>query len=85
MGLTQVMIYEYEKSSFRTEAISAADSLCAMTPDQLITFAAVAEHLNISRAALALHLCSRGVGAASASFRMSSARRSISAKGAACA
>ncbi|OJA34133.1 LysR family transcriptional regulator [Burkholderia ubonensis] len=27
-----------------------------MTPDQLITFAAVAEHLNISRAALALHL-----------------------------
>ncbi|MEC5405490.1 LysR family transcriptional regulator [Paraburkholderia sp. MPAMCS5] len=27
-----------------------------MTPDQLITFAAVAEHRNISRAALALHL-----------------------------
>jgi DNA-binding transcriptional LysR family regulator len=27
-----------------------------MTPDQLITFAAVAEHLNISHAALALHL-----------------------------
>ncbi|MBB2929346.1 LysR substrate-binding domain-containing protein [Paraburkholderia silvatlantica] len=27
-----------------------------MTPEQLITFAAVAEHLNISRAALALHL-----------------------------
>ncbi|MFM0498215.1 LysR family transcriptional regulator [Paraburkholderia caledonica] len=27
-----------------------------MTPDQLITFAAVAEHLNISRAAVALHL-----------------------------
>ncbi|KVT74152.1 LysR family transcriptional regulator [Burkholderia ubonensis] len=27
-----------------------------MTPDQLITFAAVAEHHNISRAALALHL-----------------------------
>jgi DNA-binding transcriptional LysR family regulator len=27
-----------------------------MTPDQLITFAAVAEHLNISRAAEALHL-----------------------------
>ncbi|MFL6685181.1 LysR family transcriptional regulator [Paraburkholderia graminis] len=27
-----------------------------MTPDQLITFAAVAEHLNLSRAALALHL-----------------------------
>ncbi|GLU34581.1 LysR substrate-binding domain-containing protein [Trinickia caryophylli] len=27
-----------------------------MTPDQLITFAAVAEHLNISRAAAALHL-----------------------------
>jgi DNA-binding transcriptional LysR family regulator len=27
-----------------------------MTPDQLITFAVVAEHLNISRAALALHL-----------------------------
>ncbi|WP_027803405.1 LysR family transcriptional regulator [Paraburkholderia dilworthii] len=27
-----------------------------MTPDQLITFAAVADHLNISRAALALHL-----------------------------
>ncbi|HXZ07095.1 MAG TPA: LysR family transcriptional regulator, partial [Paraburkholderia sp.] len=27
-----------------------------MSPDQLITFAAVAEHLNISRAALALHL-----------------------------
>jgi DNA-binding transcriptional LysR family regulator len=30
--------------------------LCSMTPDQLITFAAVAEHLNISRAAVALHL-----------------------------
>jgi DNA-binding transcriptional LysR family regulator len=27
-----------------------------MTPDQLITFATVAEHLNISRAAMALHL-----------------------------
>lgn len=27
-----------------------------MTPDQLITFAAVAEHLNISRAAVSLHL-----------------------------
>jgi DNA-binding transcriptional LysR family regulator len=27
-----------------------------MTPDQLITFATVAEHLNISRAAVALHL-----------------------------
>ncbi|MFM0193204.1 LysR family transcriptional regulator [Paraburkholderia strydomiana] len=27
-----------------------------MTPDQLITFAAVAEHLNISRAGVALHL-----------------------------
>ncbi|MGF6569022.1 DNA-binding transcriptional LysR family regulator [Paraburkholderia sp. GAS333] len=27
-----------------------------MTPDQLITFASVAEHLNISRAAVALHL-----------------------------
>ncbi|WP_455726660.1 LysR family transcriptional regulator, partial [Burkholderia stabilis] len=27
-----------------------------MTPDQLITFAAVAEHLNISHAAVALHL-----------------------------
>src|SRR5476649_903848 len=27
-----------------------------MTPDQLITFATVAEHANISRAALALHL-----------------------------
>src|SRR6202012_5649713 len=27
-----------------------------MTPDQLITFAAVAEHRNISRAAVALHL-----------------------------
>jgi len=27
-----------------------------MTPDQLITFAAVSEHLNISRAAVALHL-----------------------------
>ncbi|CAB3800514.1 HTH-type transcriptional activator CmpR [Paraburkholderia caffeinitolerans] len=27
-----------------------------MTPEQLITFASVAEHLNISRAALALHL-----------------------------
>jgi DNA-binding transcriptional LysR family regulator len=27
-----------------------------MTPDQLITFAAVAEHCNISRAAIALHL-----------------------------
>jgi DNA-binding transcriptional LysR family regulator len=27
-----------------------------MTPDQLITFAAVAEHLNISRAAVTLHL-----------------------------
>lgn len=27
-----------------------------MTPEQLITFAAVAEHLNISRAAVALHL-----------------------------
>jgi DNA-binding transcriptional LysR family regulator len=27
-----------------------------MTPDQLITFAAVAEHLNISRAAVELHL-----------------------------
>ncbi|RBL66290.1 LysR family transcriptional regulator, partial [Pseudomonas sp. MWU13-2625] len=27
-----------------------------MTPDQLITFAAVAEHLNISHAAVSLHL-----------------------------
>jgi DNA-binding transcriptional LysR family regulator len=32
------------------------DTFSEMTPDQLITFAAVAEHRNISRAAVALHL-----------------------------
>ncbi|SIT42336.1 LysR family transcriptional regulator [Paraburkholderia piptadeniae] len=36
--------------------IGQSDIFFAMTPDQLITFAAVAEHRNISRAALALHL-----------------------------
>jgi AmmeMemoRadiSam system protein B len=36
--------------------IGLSDIFLSMTPDQLITFAAVAEHRNISRAALALHL-----------------------------
>lgn len=39
-----------------TYDIGKSDSRMTMTPDQLITFATVAEHLNVSRAADALHL-----------------------------